>query len=180
MERAVLDTSAILTLFTALKLKGSKLEELEIVVPSCVKGELENFTKHSDYLGKRASFALNKITVVDNPLSEDELKDERGRLGLKEERITDCDIQSLHLSFKLDLPFFTDDFSAHRHFTIHYPSKNLYYGIILALDVLGFNTSTEANDFIFNELLPKRFPQISDRTKSNIKTAIDEYLSPNR
>lgn len=176
-RRAVLDTSAVLTLFSAFDLSGERLKGVEIVVPECVKGELEDFGEHRDYLGKRAEEALERITVENNPLSESDLEEERKSLGLGEGGVTDCDVQVLHLSFELDLPFFTDDFSAHRHFKSHYPSKNLFFGILLTLDILGFERVSRAKKFVFEELVPKRFPKIADRMKSNLMIAIDEFLS---
>lgn len=178
MERkAVLDTSAILTLFSALDLRGKELEGVEIVAPECVEKELQDFAGRDDYLGKRAARALEKISVESDPLSKGELKREKKSLGLGGGGITDCDIQVLHLSFEFDLPFFTDDFSAHRHFSSHYPSRNLFFGILLTLDILGFEDTSRAEDFVFEELVPRRFPEIADRTKSNLKLSIDEFLS---
>lgn len=176
-RRAVLDTSAVLTLFSALDLKGKVLEGFEIIAPECVESELREFEKHNDYLGKRAEEALKKISVKDDPLTKDELAKEKKFLGLGHGGITDCDIQVLHLSFENELPFFTDDFSAHRHFSSHYPSKNLFFEIVLILDILKFNEKPEAGKFVFEKLIPKRFPEITDRTKSNLKLAIDKFLS---
>lgn len=175
--RAVLDTSAVLTLFSALDLKGKELEGMEIVAPKCVGWELQDFAGHDDYLGRRAAEALEKISVKSDPLSRGELKEEKKSLGLGEGGITDCDVQALHLSFELDLPFFTDDFSAHRHFAVHYPSKSLFFGILLVLDILGFENPPEAEEFVFGKLVPRRFPEMVDRTTSNLKIAIDEFLS---
>lgn len=176
-RRAVLDTSAILALFSALDLREKELEGMEIVAPECVERELRNFAEHGDYLGRRATKALEKISVESDPLSEEELKGEKESLGLGEGGITDCDVQVLHLSFELDLPFFTDDFSAHRHFASHNPSAPLFFGILLTLDVLGFEDTSRAEEFVFEKLVPRRFPEIADRTKSNLKLAIDEFLS---
>lgn len=81
-RRAVLDTSAILTLFSALNLKGKALEEFEIITTKCVEKELKEFSEHDDYLGNRAKIALEKISVKSNPLSEEGLEKERESLGL--------------------------------------------------------------------------------------------------
>lgn len=175
-KRVVLDTSAILTLFSALHLKGKAPREVKILSPECVEKELKDFAKHNDYLGKKATTALEKISVKKNPLSKEKLEKEKKSLGLGQGGITDCDVQTLHLSFELELPYFTDDFSAHRHFQPHYPSKNLFFGIVLTLDILGFNETSEAEDFVFKKLIPKRFPKTTDKTKSNLKLAIDEFL----
>ncbi|MFP4006357.1 MAG: hypothetical protein ACLFUR_06600 [Candidatus Hadarchaeia archaeon] len=176
-RRAVLDTSAIVTLFSALDLKEKTLGNFEIVVPECVEKELEEFAEHDDYLGNRGGKALEATVVKNNPLSKKELEKERNSMGLGQEGITDCDVQALHLSFNQDLPFFTDDFSAHRHFKSQYPSKNLFFGIVLTLDILKFDVASKAEEFVFEKLVPKRFPEATDRTKSNLKLAIDEFLS---
>ncbi len=176
-RRVILDTSAILTLFSALNMEGQKLGGLEILAPECVRGELQDFARHQDYLGKRAEEALKIITVKRNPLSSDELAEKKKSLNLGGGGVTDCDVQVLHLSFELDLPFFTDDFSAYRHFTSHYSSEKKFFGIILALDILEFENSSKAEEFVFKKLVPKRFPKITDRMKSNLKIMIDEFLS---
>ncbi|KXB07678.1 hypothetical protein AKJ51_00600 [candidate division MSBL1 archaeon SCGC-AAA382A20] len=176
-KRAVLDTSAILTLFTALNIEERNLGGLKITVPECVKKELLNFAKHDDYFGKKAEEALEKTTVEEDPLSDNKLNEEKKSLGLVDGGITNCDVQVLHLSFELDLPFFTDDFSAHRHFKSHYPSKRLFFGIILTLDVLNIENSSRAEEIVFEKLIPRRFPKITDRMKSNLKIAVDEFLS---
>lgn len=177
MERAVLDTSAVLTIFCALDIRGEKLEGLEIVVPKCVETELSDFKRHEDYLAERASSAIKEVSVESDPLSEDELEEERSSLGLGAGGITNCDLQAFHLSLRLNLPFFTDDFSAQRHFSTHYPTGDLFFGILLTLDILGIDRLSEANHFVFGKLIPKRFPKITDKNKANIKIAIDEYLS---
>ncbi len=175
-RRAIIDTSAVLTLFSALHLREEKIQDLELIVPKCVEKELDEFKEHGDYLGERAREASEKISVKENPLSEKELERERESLGLGKGGITNCDVQVLHLAFDLDLPFFTDDFSAHRHFVSHYPSKNIFFGILLTLDILGFEDVSRAKKFVFERLVPKRFPEITDRTKSNLTISIDEFL----
>ncbi len=177
-RRAVLDTSAVLTLFSALDLSGEELKDWEIVVSECVKKELLDFSKHGDYLGKRATEALERVTVEKDPLSDNALEEEKRTLGLGSGGITDCDVQVLHLSFELDLPFFTDDFSAHQHFKSHYPSKNLFFGILFVIDILGFEEVSEAEKLVFGGLVPKRFPEITDRMKSDLKIAVDEFFKP--
>lgn len=176
-RRAVLDTSALLTLFSALDLKGGEFEGVGLVAPKCVEKELLDFSKHDDYLGKRASEALERIEVRDDPLTGSELDKEKESLGLDGGGITDCDVQVLHLSFELELPYFTDDFSAYRHFISHYPSESLFFGIVLSLDVLKFESRLRAEEFVFERLVPKRFPEITDRMRSNLKIAIDEFLA---
>ena len=58
-KEAVLDTSAIITIFTARDLfKEISLSNIIFLSPDCVKKELGDFASHNDYLGKRAIEAL--------------------------------------------------------------------------------------------------------------------------
>lgn len=176
-REAVLDTSAVITIFSANSLFWEfDLPSIRFYSPDCVKLELNDFATHKDFLGERAREALSVLSF--EKVSGRDIENKKSILGVSGKGgITDCDVASLELSLKKGLPLYIDDFDAHLHFSRFFQDVPIYYGILFVCKILQEGVDKrEITNLIFDHLIPFRWENISQKSLMNIRYAVTEFL----